>query len=1201
MEKVLNITSVPRISLDSVSSKDILKTFGRSEDNIELFIYDLNDNMLDSDLSFTEYDIDTEVTEENPKPSLIIDPSDILKRRGYTTGKFKLLLNFQRTKIFKTSSDPFTVKEISSTRQEIRLISPEIKNGLFSTSIKALISEIENSSYFKDLVLNFGDNINISGINFLLNTNPSKYELLVKTLNPVPSSISSQSTCKIVESIIDPVTIEVDLGAPKPEDDTIPLKGPNFNIQVRDYKSIPSDYKNYDQILEYNISSSYNNLMNVLEKDEVLEVEYDYVRPVSESLEEVLRPYHFENFIHFGSAERRLKNFKYKLEQIESFNKKIGDIDTISTPTSSAVFQNKVSLNKDINDIIKGFDGYERFLYYTTGSNIYTWPKQTNTTPYIPYSVTSSEAKTWLGHEVDTSAYYGGQLLSASLFDRQNNHRLKNTIPVHIKDNQASGFYVDFIDMVGQHFDHIWLHIKHITKTKDTHHTRGISKNLVYHSLQSLGINAFDQFENADITEYILGEGTGSNQYDVKHFLAKSGSGVPTETMVTASNEGSIPKQDITKQIWKRIYHNVPYLVKTKGTERGLRALMNCYGIPATTLNVKEYGGPVKDKTGYKTFSYEKSGLVLKGDSGTTTGYFINTDWSASINSNNYTEKTVTFRINPSRYTIPKNTPNYHLFTLSGSYDGATVNDSEDNHLILEPYNNINTDISSSGDWDQYGRLSYYQGNTLKESTSYFPIFNGDFWNIFIKSENIDAIHTASFGAYQSNHLKNVAYYTANTTTLTNPKNTWGWAGDLGAREAFFGGLPSNEGSDADTVDGLRYSGSMQEIRYYFGEALSHETLKKQALEPYMYAGNSISSSYDHLILRLPLGSNLHKTIEAQSFHPNVGRDYINSGSISTTLSDASGPIWEEITEKHHLPTPDTVGASMTSEKVRIDTGVIDDNLLSFNSKTETSTLDRQPQDYEDLGIYLSPTTELNEDIIYTLGAFRLDDYIGSPLPSAQTSSYYSDLKELRDIYFKKVERKYDYWDYLKLIQNIDHTLFKVIEQFVPFRANTKTGLLIEPHYLERTKFARELPTTEDGQTMVEGSYNTFHVDLSTFSGSEDKYKGSSIISLDTAIGGGNVPTHNTFTVYGTGVDERGYRTEFGTNATINLNSWDLNLTEAAQAPIKPFGGHGKVKPANYRKYTSNVLMGNVQKGRISTRYYRSLAIGNQNDILDNN
>ena len=62
--------------------------------------------------------------------------------------------------------------------------------------------------------------------------------------------------------------------------------------------------------------------------------------------------------------------------------------------------------------------------------------------------------------------------------------------------------------MVGQHFDKIWLHIKHLTEINDTHHTRGISKELVYFTLKGLGLETFDQFENANLIEYILGEGT---------------------------------------------------------------------------------------------------------------------------------------------------------------------------------------------------------------------------------------------------------------------------------------------------------------------------------------------------------------------------------------------------------------------------------------------------------------------------------------------------------------------------------------------------------------------------------------------------------------------------------------------------------------------------------------------------------------------
>ena len=84
--------------------------------------------------------------------------------------------------------------------------------------------------------------------------------------------------------------------------------------------------------------------------------------------------------------------------------------------------------------------------------------------------------------------------------------------------------------MIGQHFDNVWTHIRHITEINDTHHTKGISRDLVYFTLKSLGVEAFDQFENSNLIEYILGQGTsGSAFYDTPG----------QQTLVTASNAGS--------------------------------------------------------------------------------------------------------------------------------------------------------------------------------------------------------------------------------------------------------------------------------------------------------------------------------------------------------------------------------------------------------------------------------------------------------------------------------------------------------------------------------------------------------------------------------------------------------------------------------------------------------------------------------------
>tara|TARA_R110000772_G_scaffold44917_1_gene103126 strand:- start:663 stop:1910 length:1248 start_codon:yes stop_codon:yes gene_type:complete len=410
------------------------------------------------------------------------------------------------------------------------------------------------------------------------------------------------------------------------------------------------------------------------------------------------------------------------------------------------------------------------------------------------------------------------------------------------------------------------------------------------------------------------------------------------------------------------------------------------------------------------------------------------------------------------------------------------------------------------------------------------------------------------FGAYKANHTKNVFKYTA---TINNTYNsTFGLNSGAGASHVYAG---ENN-----------YSGSIQELKANWGEELTDLTLTKHALEPFMYAGNTVSSSFTNVLIRLPLGSNDLRSLE--NFPPD--ESITNNSTLATQTATTT---WEEVVETHYHPTPDSVGSSMTSEKVRIDTGTIDDDILSTTIRCEESTLDRVPQDYEDLGIFFSPTTEINEDIVYTLGGFRLDDYIGSPLPSVQTAPDYVDLQTINSYYFRKVSQSYNYWDYTKLIQYIDHTLFKLIEQWVPFKANTKTGLLIEPHYLERSKFQRQVPVIDEGQTMVPASYTTINARIDP----ERAFtiQSSSVVFTSNLLSGSH--------------DSEGFRKTQGLNANINVSGYILDEPQnGTQSPIIPHPSTGQ--PAGYVAYSGSALLGNATKARKSGIYYRKLYDGKE-------
>ena len=1219
-----------QVFITDVSETTIPKTFGHPDDYIEMHIYNVNGSLLKSEYNFKDYTVPAGQDCAPLTRHIDIDPASVLNSRTFRTGQFNLKFNFIRNKVFNTTTFPFIIKQISEDRREIKAVCTSATNAILKPAFNGLLAEIESSVYFREYSINLGDDRLLPIINLAYNSQPLKHEIVIRTLEKIPPDIST-NRFQIVEPIIDPITTTLDLGDPSIEDDKTFVRGPNFNIDIRQNLSIPSGFKSYNDLLSYNVTSSYEHLLSKLEDFDSanINIEYDYIRPVSASTEDIDIPYHFENFTHFGSALERLKNFKYKLELIELYEDNIGTLNSITGPTSAsaAVVRDIKSFQHKKQKLIKGFDGYEQFLFFNSGS-LYDFPKQNNTKPFVLYSLTSSEAKTWLGDERSAFPNYGGQLLSASLFDKQNEYNLNKLVPLHIADNEDNSTYITFVNMIGQHFDNIWTYIKAMEDIHNSSNSKGISKDLVYYQLKSLGLNTFDQFENASLIEYMLGIGSGSNTYDVGFKYGEghySLAGQPSETLITASNN-SIAKEDIAKEIWKRLYHNSSYLLKTKGTERGLKALMSCYGVPSTVLNIKEYGGstpmpsgPIRDvdtSDRYATFSYPKTSYALKGNSGTN-GTFIETAYSGSVHSgftaDQRRHKTIQFRIKPSRQEDTQ-----HLFSLSGSHaaaNGAHL-PNVDQHLVLVPY--TGNDIAVTDDYKKYGKLRLMTGASTDGETNWFPIFDGEFWNIHVSAHHpsTGTQITGSFGAHRSNFIKNILSYTSSFSSSNHFGNTWntGDHPDCGAKFMFFGGLPANTSIWYNTVDGLIYSGSMQEIRLHIGETLNSSTLRKHALEPFMYSGNSMSSSFDQVVLRLPLGSNLHKN--SSSFHPNEDKTYLGGGTSSMTSQ-----VWEEFTETHFLPSPDTVGASMTSDKVRIDTGIVADNMLSIRQRRETSTFDRQPPDYEDLGIFLSPTNEINEDIIYTLGGFRMDDYIGSPLPSAQTSSVYEDLKSLRDIYTKKVKRRFNYWDYIKQIQYIDHTLFKVMENFVPFRANTKTGLLIEPHHLERNKFKRSLPVRSDGQTMIEGFHQTFEVELSSEFGKVGENKLYEVQTGSEAFGfnkvnnegygrdgltqqwePGTYVSYHGMQSHETG-SRPGRRMDIGTNQTIYVyddyidpSKKDKNVenAQACQAPVKPFVPQdGKPKwydltaKPTYTAHESSVLMGNMMGGRKSTKYYK--------------
>ena len=292
-----------------------------------------------------------------------------------------------------------------------------------------------------------------------------------------------------------------------------------------------------------------------------------------------------------------------------------------------------------------------------------------------------------------------------------------------------------------------------------------------------------------------------------------------------------------------------------------------------------------------------------------------------------------------------------------------------------------------------------------------------------------------------------------------------------------------------------------------------------------------------------------------QSHHPNEDIEYLNGFTYM-------GPDQiEPVVELHHLPTPNTIGKSAVNRKIYIDSGSTDDDILSPDILSQLPTTQRQVPDFDHLGVFFSPQNELNEDIIYTLGTFSLDETLGDP--REQTSSKYQDLTELSQQYFKKLgkSKHNSTFDFIRWIQFTDHTLFEMIKQFTPQKANLKAGLLIEPHYLERSKFKRSHPITQHtfsptsslyeatireidrplSASFKQGNYNGKRIGFNNIS-ALDATTGSAVISHTISSSNKNINTVFSIDKQFTGSSAWEQGPLLPTTSNSNLNSSKASL-----------------------------------------------------------
>jgi len=1011
-----------------ISTTTTFDTWDSTVDHIEYFIYDLNGNILFNNVTgYPQYSL----IDNN----LVIDPENDLKSQGFLEGNYNTLYNFLKYRLSSNTANQYYISQISTDRTEIRLDTTTISNADVIFSTNEFINYRTSSSVFIDFYIDFGNNDLVIANNVLLDsTDPNNPTILIKLYESLPAQFDINSQCWVVESIALPRAYNINITQTFDVlDNNIPLQGPNLNISIKDQINNSTPFTNYNSLIANSSTQGTGSLqyqINSILAEKGIEINIDYSD--------------YSQFVSFGSAQTQLENFYYKLTLLEQYqySASIAGPSTTSTYISSS---NNVWLNK-INEIITGFSGYEYYLYFESGST--TWPKTNSTYPYVNAGANS----------VAGLAFLNVQSIVAENYDNENNNRLLNAIPSYLTDDPTNSQYFLFVDMVGQNFDSVWVYLKDVTNkfNADNRLNYGVSKDLVADILRDLGVKIYqNNFSTNDLYSALLGISPSGSLYNLPYTTGS----LPTpsgyqyvNTYITASATGSLmPTYDINAETYKRIYNNLPYLLKKKGTPEGLRALITLYGIPDTILRINEFGGKDKNPNTWDYWQDEFNYAFSTAGSGSINVPFIPP--SSPYGSN--APQTIEFRFKTAGLPTSSIPYSQSLFRHNAAliatvleYTGSAYTSGSYNGSIIDPYY-------------QYATLKFRLG--LSSASIYLPFYNGDWWSVMITKTDNGSPYTYTIYAKNKNYDGedgNIIGFQASSSLTSNSS----WNGSSGS-------LIFSSGSNFLATNYTAFSGSYQEIRYY-NISLSESGFNAYVMNPNSIEGNTIQgaqSSKNSLFFRLSLGGELYTG--STSIHPGitgstpVSQSFFNgissaifSGSYSfvpnyevsyydQVIAGIQNPVSEKIQNKNNV-LPFTSSISSYN-------GVPNNKVLSpFISVQQTvpaSSSYTANVDY--LEVAFSPQDEINEDINDSIGYFNIGELIGDPreVPSRNTS--YPLLDALRNEYFTKYTGNYNIWDYVRLIKYFDNSLFKMIQDWVPAHTDLAAGIVIKQTLLERNRY----------------------------------------------------------------------------------------------------------------------------------------------------
>jgi uncharacterized delta-60 repeat protein len=821
----------------------------------------------------------------------------------------------------------------------------------------------------------------------------------LKLLQPVPDDIGIDDRTfisrEIANSVIDKFRVRF-----APEIDATPFLRPK-NTGIRVNNQIGKTLRNVTlQFLSLDSGSvgARDVSSNVSFEDQIFRRWYSYDFNSSELNLDFTN---YENFIFYGSAALRLEAFVQKLYTLDKLNVSSkqfeGSIFTgqLASAGASYILEQSAKFSKEKEDIIRSFDRYEQYLYFTpSGSNsaysasfdyvdggteynsIGYWPKRPDNTLYHP---TESIAENW----------YADQLDIARRYDEVNPNSLINTIPSYLRDDDDNAAYFTFVLMIGHFFDLIKPYIDQFPEiyNRGLNPNENLSKDLVYNIAEAVGFPLPTLNSLYDISDTILG------------------------------TESVLPRRDYAVEAHKRILHNLPMFIKNKGTKTSIRSALRTLGIAPQLLDVWETGAT-------RTTVAERN---------TSRGTYVFEEYTNGLDFSLTSNGSITIPVSSSvRTPYPRS---LELSVKFSSPSSCTILEGDDKwalNVVTHPTN------------DDLGRFEIVNelGDILM-SSSYHEIFDGNTLHLSLKNNLTAAV--SSFAVYEVD-IYGISFESFYLDTSTSFTSRWATTDDIiiGGTEPLsinnFDGIldefrllgtnltTSNSellAQDPSSIAGNNYTQAAELLYIQLSfNRIDNSLLPVSIINESPYKDKADSPSIETLTAQnITSEAFVRYSRNIRQALPVVG----NSSYVSQKVYIA--PVQEF--------TPEFVSGEGVKQLSRTRSVVTNRKLISRGGRNKVI-------------ISTSPSRIINDNIIRTMGAVNINSALGIP---SQYRTLDNTLEKLRNYYNQYYYVSVNYNQYIRVLSEIHSVLNDYIEYFIPSKASLLRGIVIEPNILEQTKF----------------------------------------------------------------------------------------------------------------------------------------------------